>query len=147
VTFVDEKSGNATQDIETVLSADQAATYTMESTLGAWASTAANDAKQAVCDLENIEDDGIYLVETPVDCWIVNGSTLKEILEGVIPVSSIFRKANARGGFGLPAGEEHQGVENTASASNEQVKKMIRDGKVVIVRGEKEYSVFGQTVK
>jgi hypothetical protein len=38
-------------------------------------------------------------------------------------------------------------VENTASASNEQVKKMIRDGKVVIVRGEKEYSVFGQTVK
>ena len=147
VTFLDEKSGNATQDIETVLSADQAAAYTMESTLGAWASTAAEDAKQAVCDLENIEDDGIYLVETPEDCRIVNGSTLKEIIEGVIPVSSIFRKANGRGGFGFPAGEEPQGVENTASASNEQVKKMIRDGKVVIVRGEKEYSVFGQTVK
>lgn len=147
VTFVDEKSGNATQDIETILTADQAAVYTMEYTLGSWATTAANDAKQAVCDLENIEDDGIYLVETPEDCRIVNGSTLKEILEGVIPISSIFRKANARGGFGWKAGEEPQGVENTASVSNEQVKKMIRDGKVVIVRGEKEYSVFGQTVK
>jgi hypothetical protein len=120
----------------------------MDYTLGSWATTAANDAMQAVCDLENIEDDGIYLVETPVDCSIVNGSTLKEILEGVIPISSSFRKANGRGGFGWKAGEEpHQGVENTASASNEQVKKMIRDGKVVIVRGEKEYSVFGQTVK
>ena len=149
VTFLDEKSGNATQDIETILTADQAAVYTMEYTLGSWATTAANDATQAVCDLENIEDDGIYLVETPVDCSIVNGSTLKEILEGVIPISSSFRKANGRGGFGFPAGEEPQGVgiENTASVSNEQVKKMIRDGKVVIVRGEKEYSVFGQTVK
>lgn len=148
VTFLDEKSGNATQDIETILTADQAATYTMDYTLGNWAEVAKRDATQAVCDLENIEDDGIYLVETPEDCRIVNGSTLKEILEGVIPISSIFRKANGRGGFGWKAGEEpHQGVENTASASNEQVKKMIRDGKVVIVRGEKEYSVFGQTVK
>jgi hypothetical protein len=143
VTFVVEKSGNATQDIETVLSADQAALYTMDYTLGNWAGVAKRDAEQAVCDLENIEDDGIYLVETPVDCRIVNGSTLKEILEGVIPVSSIFRKANACGGFGLPAGEEHQGVENTASASNEQVKKMIRDGQVVIVRDGKEFNVLG----
>lgn len=144
VTFVDEKSGNATQDIETILTADQAAVYTMEYTLGSWATTAANDAKQAVCDLENIEDDGIYLVETPEDCRIVNGSTLKEILEGVIPISSIFRKANARGGFGWKAGEEpHQGVENTASVSNEQVKKMIRDGQVVIVRDGKEFNVLG----
>ena len=54
VTFLDEKSGNATKDIETVLSADQAAAYTMENTLGAWASTAAEDATQAVCDLLSI---------------------------------------------------------------------------------------------
>ena len=144
VTFV---LGSNEKQMETILTADQAAVYTMEYTLGSWATTAANDATQAVCDLENIEDDGIYLVETPMDCSIVNGSTLKEILEGVIPISSSFRKANARGGFGWKAGEEPQGVENTASVSNEQVKKMIRDGKVVIVRGEKEYSVFGQTVK
>lgn len=147
VTFVDEKSGNATQDIETILTADQAATYTMEYTLGSWATTAANDAKQAVCDLENIEDDGIYLVETPEDCRIVNGSTLKEILEGVIPISSIFRKANGRGGFGWKAGEKpHEDIEHTA-AEAAKVQKFFRDGKVVIVRGEKEYSVFGQTVK
>ena len=143
VTFVDEKSGNATQDIETVLSADQAATYTMESTLGAWASTAANDAKQAVCDLENIEDDAVYLVEAlNGNAELMLGSKLKG---EVFPEDSgiAVRKANGRGGFGLPAGEEPQGVENTASASNEQVKKMIRDGQVVIVRDGKEFNVLG----
>ncbi len=148
VTFVDEKSGNATQDIETVLSADQAATYTMDYTLGNWAGVAKRDAEQAVCDLENIEDDGVYLVETlNGNAELMLGSKLKG---EVFPEGSgiTVRKANARGGFGFRAGEEpHQGVENTASVSNEQVKKMIRDGKVVIVRGEKEYSVFGQTVK
>jgi hypothetical protein len=120
----------------------------MESTLGAWASTAAEDAKQAVCDLENIEDEAVYLVEAPNgNAELMLGSKLKG---EVFPEGSgiTVRKANGRGGFGWKAGEEpHQGVENTASASNEQVKKMIRDGKVVIVRGEKEYSVFGQTVK
>lgn len=143
VTFVDEKSGNATQDIETILTADQAAVYTMEYTLGSWATTAANDAKQAVCDLENIEDDAVYLVEAPNgNAELMLGSKLKG---EVFPEDSgiTVRKANARGGFGLPAGEEPQGVENTASASNEQVKKMIRDGQVVIVRDGKEFNVLG----
>ena len=143
VTFVDEKSGNATQDIETILTADQAATYTMESTLGAWAEAAKADAKQAVA--LPIAEDGIYLVENPDgNCFITTGEILN--MADLIPDATI-RRANARGGFGWKAGEEPQGVENTASVSNEQVKKMIRDGKVVIVRGEKEYSVFGQTVK
>jgi hypothetical protein len=84
-------------------------------------------------------------VENPDgNCFITTGEILN--MADLIPDATI-RRANARGGFGWKAGEEPQGVENTASVSNEQVKKMIRDGKVVIVRGEKEYSVFGQTVK
>jgi len=140
VTFVDEKSGNATQNIETVLSADQAAAYTMESTLGAWASTAAEDALQAVCDLENIDPEGIYLIEYGgSDCEIQKGSTFSP----VVGIPFTVRKANARGGFGLKAGEEQpSGVEQT-EANNSQITKIVRDGQVVIVRDHKEYTVLG----
>ncbi len=149
VTFIDEKSGNATQDIETVLSAENAAARTMEWTLGAWATTAEADATQAVCDLQNIGTGEVYLMEdADGQCFVVTGSVIQYYIEHQLLDNLTVRKANTRGGFGFRAGEEpHQGVENTASVSNEQVKKMIRDGKVVIVRGEKEYSVFGQTVK
>lgn len=148
VTFVDEKSGNATQDIETILTADQAAVYTMEYTLGSWATTAANDATQAVCDLENVGTGEVYLVTNAEgQCDVVTSSVIQYYIEHQLLDNLTVRKANTRGGFGLPAGAQPEGIENTASVSNEQVKKMIRDGKVVIVRGEKEYSVFGQTVK
>ena len=52
------------------------------------------------------------------------------------------RKANARGGFGLPAGNDPQGVENTA-AEAVKVQKIVRDGQVIIVRDGKTYNVLG----
>ena len=144
VTFIDEKSGNATQDIETVLSAENAATRTMEWTLGSWAATAAADATQAVCDLQNIGTGEVYLMEDANgQCFVVTGSVMSynvenELLEGVS-----VRKANARGGFGPKAQEDpHEGIENTA-ASNGKVSKFFRDGQVVIVRGAKEYNILG----
>ena len=142
VTFVDEKSGNATRDIETVLSAEKAATYTMAYTLGAWAETAANEAKQAVCDLTKIEDDAVYLVEAlNGNAELMLGSKLKG---EVFPDGSgiTVRKANARGGFGAKAGKEPAAaIENTA-ASNKTI-KMMRDGQLVIVRDNKEFNVLG----
>ena len=58
-------------------------------------------------------------------------------------VNYTVRKANARGGFGKVAGEEeHEDITNT-EVSNKQVTKMIRDGKVVIVRDNKTYNVLG----
>ncbi len=140
VTFLDEKSGNATQNIETVLSADDAATYTMENTLGAWASTAAEDATQAVCDLLNIDPEGIYLIEYGgSDCEIQKGSTFSPVVG--IPFS--VRKANARGGFGWKAGEEPtEGITNT-EVSNSKVIKTVRDGQLIIIRDNKEYNVLG----
>lgn len=144
VTFIDEKSGNATQDIETVLSAENAATRTMEWTLGSWAETAAADATQAVCDLKNIGTGEVYLMEDANgQCFVVTGSVMSynvenELLEGVT-----VRKANARGGFGPKAQEDpHEGIENTA-ASNSKVSKFFRDGQVVIVRDGKEYNILG----
>ncbi len=147
VTFVDTKSGNATRDIETVLTAEQAAVYTMEHTLGAWAATAKADATQAVCDLGNIEDEGIYLVEAQNgNAELMLGSKLKD---EVFPEDAgiTVRKANARGGFGFKAGEEPQGVDNIQAGEAVKAVKIIRDGQVIIVRGEKEYSIFGQEVK
>ena len=143
VTFVDPKNGNATLDIETVLTAEQAATYTMEYTLGTWATTAAEDATQAVCDLQNIDLDGIYLVEA------LNGNAElmlgAQLQEAVFPEESgiTVRKANARGGFGWKAGEEPQGIENATAAEAVKAVKVIRNGQVVIVRDGREFNVLG----
>lgn len=139
VTFLDTKSGKTTQNIETVLSAEAAAVYTMEYTLGAWAATAAADAAQAVAETETLEADGIYLIEYEDHCEIVKGSEFAP-LQGV---DHSVRKANARGGFGLKAGEEQkEGIDNTA-ASNCKIEKIVRDGQVVIVRDGREYNALG----
>ena len=146
VTFLDEKSGNATQDIETVLSAENAAARTMEWTLGDWSATAQADATQAVCELtaEELEPNGIYLVEADgAFAGIILGSEFMDRFALYDGVNYTVRKANARGGFGLKAGEEpHEGITNT-EVSNDQVKKIVRNGQVVIVRDNKEYNVLG----
>ena len=147
VTFIDKKSNDATKDVETVLSAEQAAVFTMANTLGDWAATAKTDATQAVCDLENIEDEGIYLVETlNGNAELMLGSQLKE---EVFPEDSgiTVRKANARGGFGWKAGEEPQGVENTKAAEAKKAVKVFRDGQVVILRDGREFNVLGAELK
>ena len=142
VTFVDTKNGNATQTIETVLTAEEAATYTMEYTLGSWAETAKNDAKQAVAeDPDNIDPNGIYLIEcketkTP---YIVKG--IENWPEGC---EYTIRKANARGGFGYQAGKEPvvDALEDVLS-DNVQCTKVFRDGQVIIVRDGKEFTILG----
>ena len=140
VTFV---LGSNEKQMETILSADQAATYTMEYTLGDWAATAKADAKQEVADKSHIEADAIYLVEITGTPYLKKGSELIEsgyTSEGDYSL----RKANARGGFGWAAGEEpeEQAIEHTA-AEAVKVQKFFRDGQVVIVRDGKEYNVLG----
>ncbi len=147
VTFVDTKSGNATRDIETVLTAEQAAVYTMEYTLGDWAATAKADASQAILTYKNGEwaprEATIFLVESAEGASIVTELPALPLAEG-----TVVRAANGRGGFGEPAheGEPTEAIENTAVEGAKAV-KVIRDGQVIIVRGEKEYSIFGQEVK
>ncbi len=138
VTFLDEKSNNATREIETVLTEEQAAVYTVENTLGDWAATAEADAKQAEADLVNIDDDGIYLVETEEGCEIVKGSELTEVAEG-----ASIRKANARGGFGKSAGKNQpEAVENVESEAS-RATKIFRNGQLVIIRDGKTYNALG----
>ncbi len=139
VTFNQKAPKTGTQDQETVLSAEQAATYPMEYTLGNWAETAKADATQAVA--LPVAEDGIYLVENPDgNCFITTGEILN--MADLIPGATI-RRANARGGFGLKAGEKPQGVENTKTAEAVKAVKVIRNGQVVIVRDGKEFNVLG----
>ena len=167
VTFLDEKSGNATQNIETVLSAEQAAAYTMDYTLGEWSATAAKDVEQIRKNVFfsedgvmswNASEEGIYLVyihsvpycittETSIDVTAVNWEELYEKYgkSGQMPTAEYYvRFANGRGGFGpaIYPGETPESIENTA-ASNGKVSKFFRDGQVVIVRDGKEYNILG----
>ena len=144
VTFV---LGSNEKQMETILTDEQAATYTIDYTLGNWAEVAKRDATQAVCDLENIEDDAVYLVEAMNGyAELMLGSKLKG---EVFPEGSgiTVRKANGRGGFGLKAGEEPQGVENTKAAEAKKAVKVFRDGQVVIVRDGREFNVLGAELK
>ena len=149
VTFVDTKSGNATQNIETVLSADQAASYTMEYTLGDWAATAAADATQAVCEEQwaELEADAIYMAECEGEfVMLLKGSEIEQLMiyDGK---TYTLRKANARGGFGPKAGEEsHEGIETTKTDAA-KVTKMFRNGQLIIIKNNNEYNVLGGLVK
>ena len=129
------------KQMETILTAEQAATYTKAYTLGDWAATAEADATQAVVEAGNYEATGIYLLELIEDgsCTIVTGAELNA--EPLVPGVTI-RKANARGGFGAKAGGEPSGIDNVSDCGC-KVEKIIRDGQVIIIRDNKEYNVLG----
>ena len=151
VTFVDTKSGNTTRDIETVLSAEQAATYTMEYTLGSWAETAKADAEQIALhktasgwsiwagekEMEPseiaaylVERDGVLSIETELPDW-----------QGEENI--IIRAANGRGGFGHIATYGPDAAIDNTSACNCKVEKIVRDGQVIIVRNGREFNALG----
>lgn len=142
VTFV---LGSDEKQMETILTAEEAATYTMEYTLGAWAADAQNDAQQAVCEekAEDFEPDAIYMAEAEGEKPILfKGGEFNDKVALYNGITYTIRKANGRGGFGLPAGTDPQGVENTA-AEGVKVQKIFRDGQVVIVRDGKAYNMLG----
>ncbi len=147
VTFIDKAPSTETQEKETVLSQREAAVRTIDNALGEWGATAVADAKQAVCDLENIEDEAIYLVEMPNgNAILYTGAALKE---EIFPedAGETVRKANARGGFGKPAGEDpHEGIDNTA-AESVKVQKIIRNGQLIIIQNGVEYNAQGAIIK
>ena len=146
VTFVDPKSGNATQNIQTVLTADQAAAFTIEYTLGEWAAAAVQDAAQAVANPKAIDANATYLVE--------DNSAFVAILKGsqlaADHIGKTIRQANGRGGFGEavvydPAAKVIEVVDGQQSVVS--VQKVIRNGQLVIIRGGVEYNTIGQTIQ
>lgn len=145
VTFV---LGESEKQMETILTADQAATYTIDYTLGDWSETAQADATQAIADEENIDPEGIYLIEYLEGGYaIVKGTDFTE--RGFVPQGDhTMRKANARGGFGETAGDGPEAVENVLNNNNESGwQKVLRDGQMILIRDNQEYNVLGGLVK
>jgi hypothetical protein len=123
----------------------------MEYTLGEWSATAAADAMQAICEEQwsDLEADAIYLAEAEGEfVMLVKGSEVMNKLALYDGVTYTLRKANARGGFGKPAGQENPGeaIANT-SAGNSKVIKTFHDGQLIIIRDNKKYSVVGGLVE
>lgn len=105
-------SGNIS--LETILTAEQAATYTMAYTLGDWAATAETDATLA--EVSNVVLNGNTLTwEGSSDAYLIekNGEFVALTSETSYTVEDgetyTVRAANGRGGFG-------EAVENTAAA-------------------------------
>lgn len=171
VTFV---LGNEEKPMETILSANDAATYTMGYTLGAWANTAAADATQIRKNVFfndgvlswNASEVGLYLVyihsvpycfttETSIDVTKVDLSYIKDLYEYYFgnrdmeyTADYYVRFINARGGLGpaIHYWDNPEGIDNTA-AEAQKVQKIIRDGQVVIVRDNKEYNLLGTEIR
>ena len=137
--------------METVLTADQAATYTPDYTLGTWANTAVQDATQAVCEATaaQFEPNGIYLVEADgLFAGIILGSEFMDRFAVYDGVNYTVRKANARGGFGLKAGEQQpdEAVEQV-SDSQATTTKILRNGQVLIQRDGRMFNMLGTEIK
>ena len=129
--------------METVLTAEKAAVYTMDYTLGDWSATAKAEAKQEICDLKNIDPAGIYLVRDPETTKVIL-MTGAELKKAVLPEGAEVRKANARGGFGEPAkANPETGIENANAMNNGKTIKTFRNGQLIIVRDNKTYNVLG----
>ena len=148
VTFV---LGTSEKQMETVLTADQAATYTLDYTLGTWANTAVQDATQAVCEATaaEFEPNGIYLVEADgLFAGIILGSEFMDKYAVYDGVNYTARKANARGGFGLKAGEQQPGeAVEQVSDSQATTTKILRNGQVLIQRDGRMFNMLGTEVK
>ena len=147
VTFLDEKSNNATRQIETVLTEEGAAAYVYDAFFGtAW--DPATDAAQV--ELIYNEDAGViswqpttaqfFLVET------FDGAEIVNELPSALPEGTIVRAANAHGGFGPAAtSADHTSVDNVTSVV--AVRKIVEGGQVFIVKDGVRYSILGTAVK
>lgn len=142
--------GTEKQTYETILTADDAAVYTIDYTLGSWAATAETDAKQAECEktAAEFEPNGIYLVEGNGEfAGIILGSEFMDKFALYDGVQYTVRKANARGGFGAQAkGGEEEGIEN-ARMDDVRCTKVLRNGQVVIVRDNKTFNMLGAEIR
>ena len=135
----------ASTTLETILTAEQAATYTIESVLGSWAATAQQQAAQLEAPAATYADGNVtwtpanngataYLIEkNGAFAGITAGSSFAITIDAEKDNLTI-RAANSRGGFG-----EAKQVKGTATG--------IHAVKAAIERGEKViYNLAGQRV-
>lgn len=159
VTFVDPGTSGETRAIETVLTSEQVAGYTIDNTLGEWSATAQANAKQVEgpanvtltgnnLTWDAIEGVNAYLVEqkTADGVVFVGLTTATTIDVEDAEAEYIVRSANAKGGFGLPAVKTTEGIEEV-QGEKVQCTKVIKDGKLFIMRDGKVYDAMGTMIR
>ena len=94
-----------------------------------------------------IEGVNAYLVEkkTAEGVVFVSLTTANTIVVEDTEAEYIVRAANTKGGFGLPASKS-VGIENV-QGENVQYTKIIKDGKLFIMRDDKVYDAMGTMIR
>lgn len=153
VTFIDEKSGNATRQIETVLSAEQVANYSYSAIFGTAWDPAVIAAQTEVSDLN--ENNDIYSWTSDAAAFLVYADDELVVLTADKSFDAseyagrtiYVRAANGRGGFGakVSMGGSHTGVEDADSEIAAPVVRKYIDanGQIVIEKDGKRYNVLG----
>ena len=148
VTFVDPFSDNATQELETVISEEQAAAFTIGFTLGEWAATAEEEVEQ----VELRCDDGEWSGAPEGTAFLIKKdgvlSIAAELPEWKGEEGLIVRAANSRGGFGAPAVYiSHEGIDQITNDQLPMTNKVFINGILYIERNNHLYDATGRMVK
>ena len=134
--------------IETILTAEEATTYSYTTFFGEW-NPAAETAQESL--YYTIKDGAAVWEETAATLFLIeqNGTaTFATELPATIEEGMTVRAANGRGGFGVPAveGKRPTAIDHTAT-DGQNVCKRIENGQVVIFRNGITYSLLGTTLK
>jgi len=101
---------------------------------------------QAVADPKNIEAEAAYLIED-------NGAFVAVLKGSELNIASYIgktiRKANARGGFGAPVtiADTETEIESITNYQLPMTNKVIKDGRLLIIRDGKTYNAMGLQLK
>ena len=162
----------ASTTLETILTADQAALYTIEHVLGDWAATAQAATLQADAPTATLKDGvititpanggdaGVYLIEKNGEFLKLTSETEVVVEENqpasfgndvteLAPVYTV-RAANAKGGFGEAAiAEEATAVEVVEAATEAKAAEgaFVIGDKVVIIKDGKQFTAAGARIK
>ena len=143
-------SGN--NQIETILSTDEVAQYTVANIFGAWApdQIAAQvrpdtaTINTTIGDLNWTGNAAAYLVTVNEDKLITSATTLGNIPSGA---EVTVRAANGRGGFGPAIVPTPTATSTDRLQGEEKVQKLFQNGQVIILKDGVRYNALGSVIR
>ncbi len=130
-------------EMETILTAEQAANYSYANVLGNW------NPKAETAQTELVFDDGKWNVTEGIFLVSQNGKTeITTTLPVTLSADMVVRAANGRGGFG-PAAINNSTSTNVEEVEmdNTHVRKVLENGTIYIIRGSEKYCIDGRKIQ
>ena len=137
--------------IETILSTDEAAQFTVANIFGAWAPDQIATQAEVTDAILNQEAGTLQIVGNS-DAYLVYHGDEMFLSDGILPIKLDITKpisvraANSRGGFG-EAKEAHIGSALNNVDETENVQKLFENGQVVILKNGVRYNALGTVLK